>query len=754
MEQQILTENTESLEVSGDFQPLVSIVEPIKSELLSLDSHVEVTELHEESAVLLVLTEGGSLYKKAVSQGYTGTELEWLTELLDSKASVKFVIDTVATNSQAYSSMLLALEARVGDNFASNSKLSEVLAQRDIARALEYQNLTAKINNDIQATNTTLTEVFVNRDMALSQTISTLTSEFNDSVGRITNTEQSLSNEIEARTLAIQSLNSSFQNRITSEIELVNTTITNANSSTATQIGNLSTSFNNLLNSKITTVTESISTESAARAAQINTLRADFTNGISGVLTQVQEVKIDVQGNTTAIDSITGSLNNPTSGLNAAFTRANQAWTLADNTAGSLSVIEGKVNHPSTGLAATYSFAQQVQVNANNNTATAINSLRNEITSPSASWVSSNTFIQSIKNTADGASSATTTLNSRVNSLDNWKENTATVQLTSHTNRLGQLESKAFIGVSGVVGGKATIAGLTINSTDYGLRFQGNIFELVNTAGAQQLYFNTATGQWEFSGGLVAASFKTATSGYRVEMDGSSGFPLWYGTGAKTGANGLFYVDSNGNVVMRNSTAYNSTMVNANIQGKLVTDNGSGTRIEVFDDGNYLVWIGSGAKTDTNGTFWVKRNGTGFIKGQFFQGQIIESKFGTAVASDSFPTSAVIPSHSSDGKPVEVTATGSVNYRSNEYGTWPATLRVDIYRDGSLIKSQEFYTTPLAGLGPYVIHSASVSATVIDMAAGAGNRNYTAVIRHVTGAVPESNLLIDATIKTFENKLA
>jgi hypothetical protein len=754
MEQQILTENTESLEVSSDSQPLVSISEPIQTELLSLDSQVEVTELHEESAVLLVLTEGGSLYKKAVGDGYSGTELEWLTELLDSKASVQFVVTTMADNNQAYASMLLDLEARVGDNFASNTRLSEVLAQRDVARTLEYQNLTAKIDSDIQATSTTLTDVFVTRDMALAQSISTLTAEFNDSVARITNNEQAISTEVEARTLAVQSLNSTFQDRITSEINLVNTTVSNANSSTATQIANLSTNFNNLLTSNISTVNTSISTETSARAAQIEVLRTDFTNGISAVLTEIQEVKIDTEGNTSAIDSITATVNNPTSGLTAAFTRANQAWTLANNTAGSFSIIEGKVNHPTTGLAATYAFAQQVEINAVNYTSSAINSLRNEITNPSATWIGSNSFIQSVKSTADGAMSATTTLNTRVTSLDNWKDSTATVQLTSHTNRLGQLESKAFIGVSSTSGGKATISGLTINSVDYSLRFQGNIFELTNTSGVQQLYFNTASQQWEFSGGLVAASFKTATSGYRVEMDGTSGFPLWFGTGSKTWSNGLFLVDSSGNVKIANAD-----MFNCNIQGSLVTDSGTGIRSELYDDGTYLFWIGVGAKTDINGTFWVKKNGTGFIKGDFFQGQIIETKYASYSSTANEAATATISNHNSAGKTIEITGNGSVRARATggNYSDVILEATGTIYRWGNFLSS---VTVQAKGIFNADLNrtewSLSYPLTAISSGHGSGiqTAQYQVTFSILNGSTPNfSYIQKTATVKTFENKL-
>lgn len=674
MEQQILVENETHLDVHITEQPLVSITEPIETELVALSVEQDVKVIQEESAVLLVLTEGGSLYKKAVQDGYSGTELEWMTELLDSKASVQFVTTTIADSNNAYALALLALKAEVGDAYVTNTHLSEVIAQRDLARALDKQILESKIDNDIFASNQAILETMVTADQALSQSLNLLSTNLGSFGSRVSTVEQSITNETSARTLAMQSMSSSFNNRIDAELVTINQTFVDATGSYATQVQNINTSFNNLLNASINTVNQAITTETQARASQIETLRLDFTSGLSAVIFTIQQVQIDIDGNTTAIDLVTGQVNNPTTGLNAAFTRANQAYTLADNTAGAFSIIEGKVNHPTTGLAATYGFAQQVLIDANNNTSTAINSLRNEITAPSAGWTANNTFIQSVKNTADGAMTATTQLSSSVTSLNNWKTNTATVLLDSHTNSLGQLESRAFIGVSSTAGGKATVAGLTINSVNYSLSLQGNIFELLNTSGVQQLYYNTSEGNWRFSGSLVAATFKTATSGYRAEMDGTSNYPFWYGTGTKNNANGVFYVD----------TAGNATMKNAIVQGALFTAFTSGYRAELADDGNYLFWIGQSSKTDANAVFFIKKNGDGYIKGSFFQGQLMRKRYGSG------GLYASASGHITAGNPVRMDCTGYYRYQFSsptEPGSDPGTLEWSIQRNGVTIAS-------------------------------------------------------------------
>jgi hypothetical protein len=674
MEQQILVENETHLDVHITEQPLVSISEPIQTEVVALSVEEDVKVIHEESAVLLVLTEGGSLYKKAVQNGYSGTELEWMTELLDSKASVQFVTTTIADSNNAYALALLALKAEVGDTYATNTHLSEVIAQRDLARALDKQVLVSKIDSDILASNQVMLETMVTRDQALSQNLNLLSTNLGSFGSRVSTVEQSITNETSARTLAMQSMSSSFNNRIDAELVTVNQTFVDATGSYATQLQNINTSFNNLLNASINTVNQAITTETQARASQIETLRVDFTSGLSAVIFAIQQVEIDIDGNTTAIDLVTGQVNNPTTGLNAAFTRANQAYALADNTAGAFSIIEGKVNHPSTGLAASFTFAQQVEINAQNYTSSAVNSLRNEITAPNAGWTASNTFIQSIKNTADRALTTTTTLQTSINSLDNWKTTTATVQLDSHTTAIGTLHSRAFIGVTNTTGGKATIAGLTINSVNYSLSFQGNVFELVNTSGVQQLYYNTSEGNWRFSGSLVAATFKTATSGFRAEMDGTSNYPFWYGTGTKNNANGIFYVD----------TAGNTTMKNAIVQGALFTSFSSGYRAELADDENYLFWIGQSSKTDANAVFFIKKNGDGYIKGSFFQGQLMRKRYGSG------GVSASASGHITAGNPVRIDCTGYHRYQFSsptEPGSDPGVLEWSIQRNGVTIAS-------------------------------------------------------------------
>jgi hypothetical protein len=87
--------------------------------------------------------------------------------------------------------------------------------------------------------------------------------------------------------------------------------------------------------------------------------------------------------------------------------------------------------------------------------------------------------------------------------------------------------------------------------------------------------------------------------------------------------------------------------------GQLITDTGTGFRTIVGGPGDYSIWAGSGTQNDTNGIFWIKKNGIGFIKNTFFQGSIVESHQGTSTTGN---PRVVEFTHNSGGRVRELTA--------------------------------------------------------------------------------------------------
>jgi predicted phage tail protein len=190
------------------------------------------------------------------------------------------------------------------------------------------------------------------------------------------------------------------------------------------------------------------------------------------------------------------------------------------------------------------------------------------------------------------------------------------------------------------------------------------------------------------------------------------------------------------------------------IGGKLATASGTGTRTEIYDDGTYLIWSGSGAKTDANGKFWVKNDGTGFVSGSFFSGQILESKFSSG-------TTTASVSHKSAGNDVEVTVTSNgtgylvSSSPPSAVGTTTHTRTYTIKRGTTIVDSGIITVTRVVeydpeGGGSYSTRdSYSYTTTYIDTTTSNATYTYSVTV--------QTMLLSSATqktsIKTFENIL-
>ncbi len=290
--------------------------------------------------------------------------------------------------------------------------------------------------------------------------------------------------------------------------------------------------------------------------ANIQQVNTTLTNQINGVAQSVNTLTVDVNGRFTST-----------------ITRVEQVETVTSGNTSAISSLQATVNNPTNGLSATFTLAGQA------------------------------------KATADGAVTSIAGLQAQVSGIDG-DLGQAELLLQSTVNSLGVVSARAFLGVTTVTGGNAVINGIVVDGATNTLEFRGNTLRWSDSAGNLQLYASSETGKLIYNGDMVAGTFQTATSGFRAEMTGTGMFPFWYGANAKTLENALFAVDTGGNVTMRN----------ANIQGALVTSNGTGIRNEIVDDGTYLQWVGSSAKNDVNAIFYLKRNGNAFYSGDIRDG--------------------------------------------------------------------------------------------------------------------------------------
>ena len=108
----------------------------------------------------------------------------------------------------------------------------------------------------------------------------------------------------------------------------IDQTVATLDSSTTTRFANQQSTINNN-QSSITTLNQTIASETSTRASQVALLNANDT----AQLARLDSVETQANGNSTAISSVEGAVNNPTTGLSAAFNLANTANITANNVA-------------------------------------------------------------------------------------------------------------------------------------------------------------------------------------------------------------------------------------------------------------------------------------------------------------------------------------------------------------------------------------------------------------------------------------
>jgi predicted phage tail protein/uncharacterized membrane-anchored protein YhcB (DUF1043 family) len=700
----------------------------------------------------------------------------------DNEAAITITNQTVATLTSSTATSITSLQSQVDDNEAAITTTNQTIATLTTATATQINNLQSQVD-DNQAAILTTNQTVADLGSATASQFNSLTATVDDNTANITTTSQALATETSTRATQFDSLSAADAaiitqvNEVEADVEGNSTAITTLQGAVNNPTTGLSASYTLANQAKTTadgaasvanttagavnnsttglsasyTLANQAKTTADGASSAVNTLALAVNNpttGLSATLTIANQAQTTADGAASVANTTAGAVNNSTTGLSATYTLANQAKTTADGAASVSSTVQGQVNNSTTGLSATYTLASQAKTTADG-AASSATAITNTVNNPTTGLAATATIANGAKTTADNALSATTGLQTQITSLDG-ELSAAQLVLSSTVDELGDVSSRAYLGVTSTAGGVSTISGIVVDGATRTLEMRADVFRLSNSAGVNQLYWDAGRAKWVFNGDIVAGLFQTATSGYRAEMSrtgSGTSLPFWYGTGEKLWANASFAVDSAGNVVMRNASLENITA-----SGGLVTGTGTAIRTEVVNDGTYLLWIGSGAKTDVNGLFWIKTNGTGFIKGDFFSGQIIETQMGTSVNT----LSVSAPTHNSAGKPVRVTGSVSLNYEvSGNLDGQGATWQLILKRGGTTISSTLF-----SGIGLYdfefqrTLFSMSAIGVGVDTLTTAGNRTYSAEIAMVNGAVPDAYNSINMTADTFENKLA
>lgn len=466
----------------------------------------------------------------------------------DINAKATEILDVVADGDAVNAQSISALEANMNSNFATKLSVSTLIADERSASASEINSLrtevqgnyatTSSLNSAVSNTTSTMTQYVDNKQTVYdgryasvsrvdlveskidSNRASTETAVFATNQLAKKNQKDILRSLLNLaqerdRLLAQGELAALGQRQIA--VEITNRALAEEKLNLIAAIGKTE----NTLVSSIQQVNKAVAEETSNRVSALNQLSVSTGNQINALITDLKSIQYEVNGASYTISGITQKLTNPSTGIDAINSTIASVVTGPNGLTETTNTIKGKVDHPTTGLSATYQL------------------------------------VQTAKSTADGAMESLTQLKNKLNTNTTGSFTEAMLNLETVMNKANEAYSRAFLGVQSVVNGKAIINGMLINGQTNTIQFQTGAFAIANLNGELAMYWNSTTEKWEYKGDMIAGTFKTANSGFRVEMTSIGDYPIWAGDGNKTETNAVFYVDRFGNVKARNTSLIN-----------------------------------------------------------------------------------------------------------------------------------------------------------------------------------------------------
>ena len=240
-------------------------------------------------------------------------------------------------------------------------------------------------------------------------------------------------------------------------------------------------------------VSVALADETTLRAGQYTLLTAADAASVA----RLDQAESDINGNATAISSVEGLVNNPTTGLSASYNLAQTAKVTADSNASSITVIQNKVDNPISGLSATFTLAGQAKATADGN-------------------VSAIAGVSTTASNAQGTATSALTLASTLdNSLDSYR---ASAQLKVDAN------------------GSVSFIQLDATPTVSQVKFKADQIFFLNNDNVPVVYWDTNLGRYIFDGTIYAENIEgDVVEGVNADLN----FIIFDGSGNPTPAHTL-----------------------------------------------------------------------------------------------------------------------------------------------------------------------------------------------------------------------
>lgn len=435
----------------------------------------------------------------------------------------------------------------------------------------------------------------------------------------------------------------------------------------------------------------------------------DAENDISAQASLISQAQSDIEGNAQATNALQARVEDNEADIVTQAGLLQDVQIDADNNAIAITQIDTRVTNNENGVSANASFIQQVDVKADGN-ASSITELQTRVTNTENDIDAQANLIQDVQSDVSGNATAITDISSRVTANEDFAS--AQVILNAEYDaELDEVTARAYFGVN--VNDRVTGIYINGSTTETDINFVGDKVRFIrpddNTAA---FYWDNSTSEFLFDGKIIARDSTFTGTVTASTVNGST-----INGGSINGVDGSFNtmaIDSSGYLVFG---AYSETESRGLLLG------------ETFDP-TYVIWIGKGARNDTNADFFIKRDGTGFIKGDFFQGEIIATVSASAQSLNN-NLSATTQTYTSAGKNVVINYSAVTQlYKEGTDNDPVMTINTKIYRGTTLIDSiqtraQGVIEPPEAGVhNGRVYYSAQNATMFIDTSSATGSRYY------------------------------
>lgn len=486
-------------------------------------------------------TSDGSTYDLQKGEGSFNVSALPINKTYEFKAQVAnsgsaFSVDSNILEGEAERDLTEIIEEAVEEvleDFPTTDEVDQLIddavSSLDFAAGEDDRVLIVSHVNGLFDTNDRKTEIQKTEQQLISETearvqdVTKLTAEIGDNKAGLVTVNQALVNETQARTTSYTQLDAKFENNKAS----------------------------------ITSVSEALATETTTRASEVTQLKANDQSQID----RLDAAESDIQGNATAVSSVTGKVNNPTTGLAATYSYTQQVESKADGTASSLTSLKNTVENPTSGLSATNTLALGTKTKADGNT-TSINHLSNTISHPSTGLSATNSLAQVAKSSADGNAQSITNLSSTVSGVDG-RANSALTLSNELDSQLQSYRSKAQLTVE--ANGNLGFIQLNATPTVTSFKVLADQASFVDKSGVAKVYFDTVNSRYVFNGHLEADSgtFKGTVTAATITGSTVTGGTIDIGSGAfsvDTLGHSQFAFKYGGYVSMRTSISNNGGM--------------------------------------------------------------------------------------------------------------------------------------------------------------------------------------------------